>query len=59
MAVDLDPRWEWIEIQLLGEPGPRFIRGPCKHGNIVPVESVVTGELLAQLCLTCDAQLPA
>lgn len=32
-------------------------RGGCTHASAVPVESVVTGEVLAALCLGCDAQL--
>ncbi|MGI5286628.1 hypothetical protein ACQEVF_25270 [Nonomuraea polychroma] len=31
----------------------------CDHVTTVPVESAVTGEILAALCLCCDAQLPA
>ncbi|NRQ36001.1 hypothetical protein HII36_29830 [Nonomuraea sp. NN258] len=31
----------------------------CAHPRPVPVESVVTGELLARLCPDCDEQLPA
>lgn len=30
----------------------------CAHAGAVPVESVVTGEVLAALCPACDAQLP-
>jgi hypothetical protein len=30
----------------------------CRHFDTVPVESIVTGEELARLCLDCDAQLP-
>lgn len=33
--------------------------GVCRHTRAVPVESVVTGELLARLCPDCDEQLPA
>lgn len=29
----------------------------CEHYRVVPVESCVNGELLAMLCLDCDAQL--
>lgn len=28
----------------------------CLHTEVIPVESV-TGEVVAQLCLTCDTQL--
>lgn len=31
----------------------------CAHEGAVPVESAVTGEVLAALCPGCDAQLPA
>ncbi|GAA0402902.1 hypothetical protein GCM10009530_63590 [Microbispora corallina] len=31
----------------------------CSHPAAVPVESVVTGQILAALCPTCGAQLPA
>jgi hypothetical protein len=36
-----------------------FAAPACAHSNAVPVESVVTGELLARLCPDCDEQLPA
>lgn len=53
----MDPRWDWIEVQFFGDPGPTWIRGPCKHLETIPVMSV-TGEHVAHLCLVCDAQLP-
>ena len=31
----------------------------CPHTGVVPVESSVTGELLAQLCTGCGSQLAA
>lgn len=31
----------------------------CAHARAVPVESAVTGEVLAALCPVCDHQLPA
>lgn len=34
-------------------------RPTCTHALAVPVESVVTGQVLAALCPACDAQLPA
>jgi hypothetical protein len=52
----LDPRWDWIEAPMLGEPGPIYIRGRCNHLETVPVES--GGEVVAHLCTTCDTQLP-
>jgi hypothetical protein len=33
--------------------------GPCAHPATVPVETVLTGELVAWLCPGCDSQLPA
>lgn len=56
---DLDPRWHWIATQDLGRVGPDYVRGPCRHTEIIPVDSIVTGETLARLCVTCDMQLPA
>ena len=53
----LDPRWEWFEVTRMGDPGPVYYRGPCRHLEVVPVESA-EGERVAQLCRTCDAQLP-
>jgi hypothetical protein len=55
MALKLDPRWEWIEVVSFGQP-TRWIRGHCRHLEVVPVES--GGEQVTQLCLTCDTQLP-
>lgn len=52
---DLDPRWEWYELRTLGA-GIRYVKGPCRHLNVVPVES--GGETVAHLCTDCDAQLP-
>lgn len=57
MQVDLDPCWEWIDVQACDDPGPRYIRGQCKHLELEPVTSV-TGQQAAPLCRTCDAQLP-
>ena len=54
-AADLDPRWDWIEVPEFGARSPRYIRGMCRHTELVPVESV-TGEVVAKLCLTCDRQ---
>jgi hypothetical protein len=55
----LDPRWEWIDVSSLGQsPGTVFIRGECRHLARHVVESTVTREPVAQLCGTCDVQLP-
>jgi hypothetical protein len=60
MSVELDPRWEWVEIWEMGKPGPIYIKGMCNHlpEEVEPVRTV-TGELVAHLCRTCDEQLPA
>ena len=55
--LELDPRWEWMLVQSLGMPD-RYIKVRCLHTEVVPVESV-TSEIVAQLCTTCDTQLPA
>lgn len=54
--TDLDDRWGWVEVSVLGEE-LRYIRGRCRHRDVVPVD-LLTGEIVAQLCLTCDLQLP-
>ena len=56
--MELDPRWEWIEIGDFGKRDPTYIKGRCRHTELVPVNSL-TGEEVAQLCLTCDGQLPS
>lgn len=48
-AFEVLSRWWW------GEPATS---ARCSHPRPVPVESVVTGELLARLCPDCDEQLP-
>jgi hypothetical protein len=55
--MDMDPRWEWVEIASLTPPYTRYIKSRCLHRDVVPVE--VAGEVVAQLCETCDSQLPA
>lgn len=35
------------------------ILGPCNHPDAVPVELLLTGEVVAWLCPDCDRQLPA
>lgn len=57
MNDELDPRWEWIETVSL-DGGPQWVRGRCRHLEVVPVEAT-NGEIVAQLCTTCDTQLPA
>jgi len=58
----MDPRWQWVEITTWGDPAPVYVKGKCNHTDVVPVEAggiFGDGEVLAHLCLTCDAQLPA
>jgi len=55
--IERDPRWEWCLVQGAGVPD-MWIKARCKHTEVIPVESV-TGETVAQLCLTCDTQFPA
>ena len=53
---DLDPRWNWIELPEFGKREMKYIRGTCRHTELVPVEESVTGDVVAKLCLTCDQQ---
>jgi hypothetical protein len=52
--VERDPRWEWIHVPTCGNPD-LWVRGQCNHLEVLPVESV-TGDVVAQLCQTCDLQ---
>lgn len=53
----LDPRWEWIEVPEMGKPpGTLYLRGACRHTEVIDVESLVTGDVLSRLCVTCDTQ---
>jgi hypothetical protein len=52
--VERDPRWEWVHVPTYGDPD-QWVRGCCRHVEVVPVTSVA-GEVVAQLCLTCDGQ---
>ncbi len=54
--MELDPHWEWYEVRAFGDSEPRWVKGYCNHLDVVPVES--SGQIVARLCLTCDAQLP-
>ena len=56
-AVELDPRWEWKLVRGVGVPD-RWVKVRCLHTEVERVKSV-TGEVVAQLCLTCDTQFPA
>jgi hypothetical protein len=56
--MELDPRWEWHEIHDFGSASPTYIKGRCRHTQVVPVLGL-TGDRVAWLCLTCDGQLPS
>ncbi len=56
--MDLDPRWDWIEVTTVGDRERRYVKGLCRHLETVPVASV-TGEIVARLCVTCDSQIGA
>jgi hypothetical protein len=52
--MELDPRWEWVDVSTLGEgPGARFVKSRCNHLEMEPITDV-TGERVAVLCRTCD-----
>jgi hypothetical protein len=56
----LDPtEAEYVEVTMLGSPEPLYLETRCLHRHKVPVDSVVTGEVLAYLCPRCDRQLGA
>jgi hypothetical protein len=56
--MELDPRWDWLEVYTWGDPQPRYIKGACNHLELEPVYNVAE-QLVAQLCKTCGAELPA
>jgi hypothetical protein len=47
----------WVEVTTLDDPEPVYMVARCKHTETVPVESCVTGEILALVCLICDQQI--
>ena len=55
MSVELDPRWEWIYCPTLGGRsfGSDYVKGRCNHLEVVAVQNL-DGDLVAQLCATCD-----
>lgn len=56
--IDLDPRWEWVDVSTYGEgPGTTFAKGYCNHLELEPVLNI-EGVEVAQLCRTCGQQLP-
>lgn len=57
-AAPVDERYDVTEIRATNGSVVRRLL-TCRHAEIVPVESIVTGETLARLCRTCDEQLPA
>jgi hypothetical protein len=57
--LELDPRWEWVNVTRIGDREAQYVKGRCNHLETIPVESMVTGDTVAYLCLTCDAQLEA
>jgi hypothetical protein len=56
-AAEFDPNWEWFEVTAVGDPAPVWVKGRCMHLRTVPVDTL-DGTIVAQLCRTCDAQLP-
>lgn len=56
--TELDPRWEWEEVTTFGGE-TMYVKTACKHLEVVPVESIIGGDVLevSRLCLTCDTQL--
>lgn len=55
--MELDPRFEWVVVKSF-DGHEEYLKVGCHHLNVVTVESV-TGEVVAQLCIDCDEQLPA
>ncbi|MGS2645851.1 hypothetical protein [Streptosporangium sp. G12] len=58
--ADLDHLGAMVGFKLAARlDAPASSSARCDHTHAVPVRSVVDDELLAALCPTCDAQLPA
>jgi hypothetical protein len=53
----LDERWKWHELRTADSLDVTYVRGACRHLDVTAVVS--DGAVVAQLCLTCDQQLPA
>lgn len=49
-------KFEYIDVGTFGYPDD--VIAICLHRDTVPVESTVLGAPVAELCLTCDEQLP-
>ena len=56
VMTEFDPRWEWIKVEQHGLK-PIYVKGLCNHIDTTPVVTL-DGEHVAQICLTCDAELP-
>lgn len=52
------PVYEVTEIRAGGGQLVREFK-TCLHANTVPVEALVSDELVARLCVDCDTQLSA
>ena len=57
LELDFD-RFEYDKIETFGGDS-YFLKVGCHHRNREDVESVVTGRIVAVLCLDCGDQLPA
>jgi hypothetical protein len=55
-AVELDPHWEWCEVTTVTDREPVYVKTRCKHREKADVTLVLTGDLVARLCLTCDVK---
>lgn len=50
---------EHLDVTRFGRQ-PEYVLGRCLHNeDVVDVDSIVTGEILARLCVDCGTQLPA
>lgn len=55
--MHLDERWEWYEVTTFGSVDRQYIKGPCNHLEVAGVHDMFD-QVVAALCMTCDAQLP-
>ena len=58
----LDPNYEWIEVTNFGDSEPSYIKGGCKHRQVVPIygdgrEGFLDPTPIAHLCTVCERQL--
>lgn len=56
--IELDPHWTWVNVQTIGERFPVYIKAECRHLETEPVTLLLTGETVAELCITCDSSFP-